>query len=106
MFGHFSHVSVSDAERGNHGDDFTGLTPDCSPPSPDTALRNIERVIRPQPKQRTSLSSSQDVQKPLQNHSGEPSEVSSSLGYASFSTSPPISPANCSIGSAEDYGLT
>uniref|UniRef100_A0A673IWN0 Ankyrin repeat and sterile alpha motif domain-containing protein 1B-like n=1 Tax=Sinocyclocheilus rhinocerous TaxID=307959 RepID=A0A673IWN0_9TELE len=99
-----------DAERGNHGDDFTGLTPDCSPPSPDTALRNIERVIRPQPKQRTSLSSSQDVQKPLQNHSGEPSEVSSSLGYASFSTSPPasppISPANCSIGSVEDYGLT
>ncbi|KAK7130095.1 hypothetical protein R3I93_019662 [Phoxinus phoxinus] len=108
--GHFSHVSVSDAERGNHGDDSTGLTPDCSPPSPDTALRNIERVIRPQPKQRTSLSSSQDVQKPLQNHSCEPSEVSSSLGYASFSTSPPasppISPANCSTGSAEDYGLT
>ncbi|XP_043092985.1 ankyrin repeat and sterile alpha motif domain-containing protein 1B isoform X7 [Puntigrus tetrazona] len=108
--GHFSHVSVSDAERCNHGDDSTGLTPDCSPPSPDTALRNIERVIRPQPKQRTSLSSSQDVQKPLQNHSGDPSEVSSSLGYASFSTSPPasppISPANCSIGSAEDYGLT
>uniref|UniRef100_A0A9J8CTW6 Ankyrin repeat and sterile alpha motif domain containing 1B n=1 Tax=Cyprinus carpio carpio TaxID=630221 RepID=A0A9J8CTW6_CYPCA len=88
------HNSGYDAERGNHGDDFTGLTPDCSPPSPDTALRNIERVIRPQPKQRTSLSSSQDVQKPLQNHSGEPSEVSSSLGYASFSTSPPISPAN------------
>ncbi|XP_052434089.1 ankyrin repeat and sterile alpha motif domain-containing protein 1B isoform X3 [Carassius gibelio] len=108
--GHFSHVSVSDAEQGNHGDGFTGLTPDCSPPSPDTALRNIERVIRPQPKQRTSLSSSQDVQKPLQNHSGEPSEVSSSLGYASFSTSPPasppISPANCSVGSVEDYGLT
>ncbi|XP_026065511.1 ankyrin repeat and sterile alpha motif domain-containing protein 1B-like isoform X7 [Carassius auratus] len=108
--GHFSHVSVSDAEQGNHGDGFTGLTPDCSPPSPDTALRNIERVIRPQPKQRTSLSSSQDVQKPLQNHSGQPSEVSSSLGYASFSTSPPasppISPANCSVGSVEDYGLT
>lgn len=46
--GHFSHVLVSDAEQGNHGDDSTGLTPDCSPPSPDTALRNIERVIRPQ----------------------------------------------------------
>uniref|UniRef100_A0A673ITA6 Ankyrin repeat and sterile alpha motif domain-containing protein 1B-like n=1 Tax=Sinocyclocheilus rhinocerous TaxID=307959 RepID=A0A673ITA6_9TELE len=104
------HNACPRSERGNHGDDFTGLTPDCSPPSPDTALRNIERVIRPQPKQRTSLSSSQDVQKPLQNHSGEPSEVSSSLGYASFSTSPPasppISPANCSIGSVEDYGLT
>uniref|UniRef100_A0A3B3D626 Ankyrin repeat and sterile alpha motif domain containing 1B n=1 Tax=Oryzias melastigma TaxID=30732 RepID=A0A3B3D626_ORYME len=69
----------------------TGPTPDCSPPSPDTALKNIERVIRPQPKQRTSLSSSLDVQRPV-NHSCEPSEVSSSLGYASFSTSPPASP--------------
>ncbi|TSK13557.1 Ankyrin repeat and sterile alpha motif domain-containing protein 1B [Bagarius yarrelli] len=62
------------------------------------------------PKQRTSLSSSQDVQRPVPNHSGEPSEVSSSLGYASFSTSPPasplISPANYSIGSAEDCPLT
>ncbi|GAA6070473.1 ankyrin repeat and sterile alpha motif domain-containing protein 1B isoform X1, partial [Tachysurus ichikawai] len=59
-----------------------------------------------QPKQRTSLSSSQDVQRPVPNHSGEQSEVSSSLGYASFSTSPPasplISPANYSTGSAED----
>lgn len=44
-----------------------------------------------QPKQRTSLSSSLDVQRPV-NHSCEPSEVSSSLGYASFSTSPPASP--------------
>uniref|UniRef100_A0A3B4E3E4 Ankyrin repeat and sterile alpha motif domain-containing protein 1B n=1 Tax=Pygocentrus nattereri TaxID=42514 RepID=A0A3B4E3E4_PYGNA len=97
---HSSHVPVSDVEQRNHCDDYTGLTPDCSPPSPDTALKNIERVIRPQPKQRTSLSSSQDVQRPVQNHSGEPSEVSSSLGYASFSTSPPasppISPANYS----------
>ncbi|KAK3558267.1 hypothetical protein QTP86_013942, partial [Hemibagrus guttatus] len=61
------------------------------------------------PKQRTSLSSSQDVQRPVPNHSGEPSEVSSSLGYASFSTSPPasplISPANYSTGSAEDCPL-
>uniref|UniRef100_A0A674N0N4 Ankyrin repeat and sterile alpha motif domain containing 1B n=1 Tax=Takifugu rubripes TaxID=31033 RepID=A0A674N0N4_TAKRU len=79
-----------DACPGN-GRTSTGPTPDCSPPSPDTALKNIERVIRPQPKQRTSLSSSLDVQRPV-NHSCEPSEVSSSLGYASFSTSPPASP--------------
>uniref|UniRef100_A0A3Q2XNQ3 Ankyrin repeat and sterile alpha motif domain containing 1B n=1 Tax=Hippocampus comes TaxID=109280 RepID=A0A3Q2XNQ3_HIPCM len=77
--------------RGDHGNHSTGPTPDCSPPSPDTALKNIERVIHPQPKQRTSLSSSLDVQRPV-NHSCEPSEVSSSLGYASFSTSPPASP--------------
>ncbi|KAM8908583.1 ankyrin repeat and sterile alpha motif domain-containing protein 1B isoform 3-T3 [Spinachia spinachia] len=86
-----SHLTVSKGEAGNHGDCSTGPTPDCSPPSPDTALKNIERVIRPQPKQRTSLSSSLDVQRPV-NHSCEPSEVSSSLGYASFSTSPPASP--------------
>uniref|UniRef100_A0A3Q4H2J0 Ankyrin repeat and sterile alpha motif domain containing 1B n=1 Tax=Neolamprologus brichardi TaxID=32507 RepID=A0A3Q4H2J0_NEOBR len=88
---HLSHVTVSDGEHGNHGNCSTGPTPDCSPPSPDTALKSIERVIRPQPKQRTSLSSSLDVQRPV-NHSCEPSEVSSSLGYASFSTSPPASP--------------
>uniref|UniRef100_A0A8C9YYY2 Ankyrin repeat and sterile alpha motif domain containing 1B n=1 Tax=Sander lucioperca TaxID=283035 RepID=A0A8C9YYY2_SANLU len=81
----------SEGEHGNHGNCSTGPTPDCSPPSPDTALKNIERVIRPQPKQRTSLSSSLDVQRPV-NRSCEPSEVSSSLGYASFSTSPPASP--------------
>ncbi|XP_035379369.1 ankyrin repeat and sterile alpha motif domain-containing protein 1B isoform X3 [Electrophorus electricus] len=111
--GHSPNVPVSDAEQRNHGDDYTGLTPDCSPPSPDTALKNIERVIRPQPKQRTSLSSSQEAQRTAPNHSGEPSEVSSSLGYASFSTSPPasppasppVSPADCSTGSAEDYTL-
>ncbi|XP_070784740.1 ankyrin repeat and sterile alpha motif domain-containing protein 1B isoform X1 [Enoplosus armatus] len=89
--GHSSHVTVSEGEHSNHGNCSTGPTPDCSPPSPDTALKNIERVIRPQPKQRTSLSSSLDVQKPV-NHSCDPSEVSSSLGYASFSTSPPASP--------------
>uniref|UniRef100_A0A3P8SF05 Ankyrin repeat and sterile alpha motif domain containing 1B n=1 Tax=Amphiprion percula TaxID=161767 RepID=A0A3P8SF05_AMPPE len=83
--------ALSEGEHGNHGNCSTGPTPDCSPPSPDTALKNIERVIRPQPKQRTSLSSSLDVQRPV-NHSCEPSEVSSSLGYASFSTSPPASP--------------
>ncbi|XP_019738511.1 ankyrin repeat and sterile alpha motif domain-containing protein 1B-like [Hippocampus comes] len=88
--GHLSH-GVSQGGRGDHGNHSTGPTPDCSPPSPDTALKNIERVIHPQPKQRTSLSSSLDVQRPV-NHSCEPSEVSSSLGYASFSTSPPASP--------------
>uniref|UniRef100_A0A3B3WDY7 Ankyrin repeat and sterile alpha motif domain containing 1B n=1 Tax=Poecilia mexicana TaxID=48701 RepID=A0A3B3WDY7_9TELE len=88
---HRLNVSVSEEEHGNHDNCSTGPTPDCSPPSPDTALKNIERVIRPQPKQRTSLSSSLDVQRPV-NHSCDPSEVSSSLGYASFSTSPPASP--------------
>lgn len=63
-----------------------------------------------QPKQRTSLSSSLDVQRPV-NHSCEPSEVSSSLGYASFSTSPPASPPlspnqEDSTGSNDDCQLT
>ncbi|CAJ1054780.1 ankyrin repeat and sterile alpha motif domain-containing protein 1B isoform X1 [Xyrichtys novacula] len=108
--GHLSHVVASEGEQGNHGNCSTGPTPDCSPPSPDTALKNIERVIRPQPKQRTSLSSSLDVQRPV-NHSCEPSEVSSSLGYASFSTSPPASPPlspnqEDSAGSNDDCQLT
>uniref|UniRef100_A0A3Q1J4B5 Ankyrin repeat and sterile alpha motif domain-containing protein 1B n=1 Tax=Anabas testudineus TaxID=64144 RepID=A0A3Q1J4B5_ANATE len=107
---HLSHVTVSGGEPSNHGNCSTGPTPDCSPPSPDTALKNIERVIRPQPKQRTSLSSSLDVQRPV-NHSCEPSEVSSSLGYASFSTSPPASPPlspnqEDSAGSNDDCQLT
>uniref|UniRef100_A0AAQ5ZDB8 Ankyrin repeat and sterile alpha motif domain containing 1B n=1 Tax=Amphiprion ocellaris TaxID=80972 RepID=A0AAQ5ZDB8_AMPOC len=102
--------ALSEGEHGNHGNCSTGPTPDCSPPSPDTALKNIERVIRPQPKQRTSLSSSLDVQRPV-NHSCEPSEVSSSLGYASFSTSPPASPPlspnqEDSAGSNDDCQLT
>uniref|UniRef100_A0A3Q2CWE6 Ankyrin repeat and sterile alpha motif domain containing 1B n=2 Tax=Cyprinodon variegatus TaxID=28743 RepID=A0A3Q2CWE6_CYPVA len=108
--GHLSHAAVSGEEHGNHDNCSTGPTPDCSPPSPDTALKNIERVIRPQPKQRTSLSSSLDVQRPV-NHSCEPSEVSSSLGYASFSTSPPASPPlspnqEDSAGSNDDCQLT
>uniref|UniRef100_A0A3Q0QUT2 Ankyrin repeat and sterile alpha motif domain containing 1B n=1 Tax=Amphilophus citrinellus TaxID=61819 RepID=A0A3Q0QUT2_AMPCI len=108
--GHLSHVTVGEGEHGNHGNCSTGPTPDCSPPSPDTALKSIERVIRPQPKQRTSLSSSLDVQRPV-NHSCEPSEVSSSLGYASFSTSPPASPPlspnqEDSEGSNDDCQLT
>ena len=45
------------------------------------------------------------------NHSCEPSEVSSSLGYASFSTSPPASPPlspnqEDSAGSNDDCQLT
>ncbi|KAM3588107.1 uncharacterized protein V6R79_021457 [Siganus canaliculatus] len=108
--GHLSHAAVSEGDHSNHGNCTTGPTPDCSPPSPDTALKNIERVIRPQPKQRTSLSSSLDVQRPV-NHSCEPSEVSSSLGYASFSTSPPASPPlspnqEDSAGSNDDCQLT
>ncbi|KAJ8007180.1 hypothetical protein DPEC_G00114860 [Dallia pectoralis] len=106
-------VTVTGPELCNHGDGSspTGPTPDCSPPSPDTALKSIERVIRPQPKQRTSLSSLLDVQnqRPV-NHSGDPSEVSSSLGYASFSTSPPasppVSPNQDSAGSTDDCPLT
>lgn len=52
-----------------------------------------------QPKQRTSLISSQEVYRP--SHVYDQSEVSSSAGYASVNTTPPISPANYSIGSME-----
>ncbi|XP_048410398.2 ankyrin repeat and sterile alpha motif domain-containing protein 1B isoform X7 [Stegostoma tigrinum] len=91
------------APEGNHHRKSTGPTPDCSPPSPDTALKNIEKVIRPQPKQRTSLISSQEVYRP--SHVYDQSEVSSSVGYASVNTTPPISPANYSIGSIEGSDL-
>ncbi|XP_045064846.1 ankyrin repeat and sterile alpha motif domain-containing protein 1B-like isoform X3 [Coregonus clupeaformis] len=110
--GHSPQVTVTEPELCNHRNSSspTRPTPDCSPPSPDTALKSIERVIRPQPKQRTSLSSSLDVQnqRPV-NHSCDPSEVSSSLGYASFSTSPPasppVSPNQDSPGSNDDCPL-
>ncbi|XP_072418576.1 ankyrin repeat and sterile alpha motif domain-containing protein 1B isoform X3 [Chiloscyllium punctatum] len=91
------------APEGNHHRKSRGPTPDCSPPSPDTALKNIEKVIRPQPKQRTSLISSQEVYRP--SHVYDQSEVSSSAGYASVNTTPPISPANYSIGSIEGSDL-
>lgn len=70
----------------------------------------VKAISLSQPKQRTSLSSSLDVQRPV-NHSCEPSEVSSSLGYASFSTSPPASPPlspnqEDSAGSNDDCQLT
>ncbi|XP_038833980.1 ankyrin repeat and sterile alpha motif domain-containing protein 1B-like [Salvelinus namaycush] len=111
--GHSPQVTVTEPELCNHRNSSspTGPTPDCSPPSPDTALKSIDRVIRPQPKQRTSLSSSLDVQnqRPV-NHSCDPSEVSSSLGYASISTSPPasppVSPNQDSPGSNDDCPLT
>uniref|UniRef100_A0A4W3IXB9 Ankyrin repeat and sterile alpha motif domain containing 1B n=1 Tax=Callorhinchus milii TaxID=7868 RepID=A0A4W3IXB9_CALMI len=91
------------APEGNLLGKSTGPTPDCSPPSPDTALKNIEKVIRPQPKQRTSLISSLEVYRPR--HMYDQSEVSSSAGYASFNTTPPVSPANYSIGSIEGNDL-
>ncbi|XP_060698895.1 ankyrin repeat and sterile alpha motif domain-containing protein 1B isoform X3 [Hemiscyllium ocellatum] len=91
------------APEGSHHRKSRGPTPDCSPPSPDTALKNIEKVIRPQPKQRTSLISSQEVYRP--SHVYDQSEVSSSAGYASVNTTPPISPANYSIGSIEGSDL-
>ncbi|KAL0963000.1 hypothetical protein UPYG_G00348200 [Umbra pygmaea] len=111
--GHSPQVTVTEPGLCIHEDGTSpmGPTPDCSPPSPDTALKSIERVIRPQPKQRTSLSSVLDVQnqRPV-NHSCDPSEVSSSLGYASFSTSPPGSPPTSpnqdSASSNDDCTLT
>ncbi|XP_078091601.1 ankyrin repeat and sterile alpha motif domain-containing protein 1B isoform X5 [Mustelus asterias] len=95
-------VTITAPEANRQGKS-TGPTPDCSPPSPDTALKNIEKVIRPQPKQRTSLISSQEVYRP--SHLYDQSEVSSSAGYASVNTTPPISPANYSIGSIEGSDL-
>lgn len=41
-------VAITAPGTGNHRNSSTGPTPDCSPPSPDTALKNIVKVIRPQ----------------------------------------------------------
>lgn len=41
-------VAITAPGSGNHRNSSTGPTPDCSPPSPDTALKNIVKVIRPQ----------------------------------------------------------
>ncbi|XP_053107576.1 ankyrin repeat and sterile alpha motif domain-containing protein 1B isoform X12 [Hemicordylus capensis] len=92
-------VAIIAPGTGNHRNSSTGPTPDCSPPSPDTALKNIVKVIRPQPKQRTSIVSAFEFHR--LNHSHEYFEINSSIGYASFTSSPPISPANYSIGSVE-----
>lgn len=41
-------VAITAPGSGSHRNSSTGPTPDCSPPSPDTALKNIVKVIRPQ----------------------------------------------------------
>uniref|UniRef100_A0A8D2Q4Q7 Ankyrin repeat and sterile alpha motif domain containing 1B n=1 Tax=Varanus komodoensis TaxID=61221 RepID=A0A8D2Q4Q7_VARKO len=92
-------VAIIEPGTSNHRNSSTGPTPDCSPPSPDTALKNIVKVIRPQPKQRTSIVSAFEFHR--LNHSHDYFEINSSIGYASFTSSPPISPANYSIGSVE-----
>ncbi|XP_049482098.1 ankyrin repeat and sterile alpha motif domain-containing protein 1B-like [Panthera uncia] len=43
-----SEVAITAPGSSNHRNSSTGPTPDCSPPSPDTALKNIVKVIRPQ----------------------------------------------------------
>uniref|UniRef100_A0A8C8SWN5 Ankyrin repeat and sterile alpha motif domain containing 1B n=1 Tax=Pelusios castaneus TaxID=367368 RepID=A0A8C8SWN5_9SAUR len=96
-------VAITAPGTGNHRNSSTGPTPDCSPPSPDTALKNIVKVIRPQPKQRTSKVSSLEFHR--LNHSHDYFEINSSIGYASFTSSPSISPANFSIGSIEEKNL-
>lgn len=43
-----SEVAITAPGTSHHRNSSTGPTPDCSPPSPDTALKNIVKVIRPQ----------------------------------------------------------
>ncbi|XP_023785301.1 ankyrin repeat and sterile alpha motif domain-containing protein 1B-like [Cyanistes caeruleus] len=95
-------VAITAPGSGNHRNSSTGPTPDCSPPSPDTALKNIVKVIRPQPKQRTSIVSSLEFHR--MNHSHNYFEINPSIGCASFISTPAISPANYSFGSLE-YSL-
>ncbi|KAM6213286.1 ankyrin repeat and sterile alpha motif domain-containing protein 1B isoform 3-T3 [Sarcoramphus papa] len=92
-------VAVTAPGSGNHRNSSTGPTPDCSPPSPDTALKNIVKVIRPQPKQRTSIVSSLEFHR--MNHSHNYFEINSTIGCTSFISTPAISPANYSFGSLE-----
>uniref|UniRef100_A0A663MIH1 Ankyrin repeat and sterile alpha motif domain containing 1B n=1 Tax=Athene cunicularia TaxID=194338 RepID=A0A663MIH1_ATHCN len=92
-------VAVTTPGSGNHRNSSTGPTPDCSPPSPDTALKNIVKVIRPQPKQRTSIVSSLEFHRI--NHSHNCFEINSSIGCTSFISTPAVSPANYSFGSLE-----
>uniref|UniRef100_A0A8C4U047 Ankyrin repeat and sterile alpha motif domain-containing protein 1B n=1 Tax=Falco tinnunculus TaxID=100819 RepID=A0A8C4U047_FALTI len=92
-------VAITAPGSGNHRNSSTGPTPDCSPPSPDTALKNIVKVIRPQPKQRTSIVSSLEFHR--MNHSHNYFEITSSVGCTSFISTPAISPANYSLGSLE-----
>ncbi|XP_064511433.1 ankyrin repeat and sterile alpha motif domain-containing protein 1B isoform X2 [Pseudopipra pipra] len=95
-------VAITAPGSGNHRNSSTGPTPDCSPPSPDTALKNIVKVIRPQPKQRTSIVSSLEFHR--MNHSHDYFEINSSIGCASFISTPAVSPANYSFGPLE-YSL-
>nr|XP_045008295.1 ankyrin repeat and sterile alpha motif domain-containing protein 1B isoform X16 [Jaculus jaculus] len=90
-----SEVAITAPGTSNHRNSSTGPTPDCSPPSPDTALKNIVKVIRPQPKQRTSIVSSLDFQR--MNHNQEYFEISTSTGCTSFTSSPPVSPPTSSV---------
>ncbi|XP_057281306.1 ankyrin repeat and sterile alpha motif domain-containing protein 1B isoform X3 [Pezoporus wallicus] len=92
-------VAITAPGSGNHRNSSTGPTPDCSPPSPDTALENIVKVIRPQPKQRTSIVSSLEFHR--MNHSHNYFEINTSIGCTSFISTPAISPANYSFGSLE-----
>uniref|UniRef100_A0A671FU43 Ankyrin repeat and sterile alpha motif domain containing 1B n=1 Tax=Rhinolophus ferrumequinum TaxID=59479 RepID=A0A671FU43_RHIFE len=94
-----SEVAITAPGTSNHRNSSTGPTPDCSPPSPDTALKNIVKVIRPQPKQRTSIVSSLDFHR--MNHNQEYFEINTSTGCTSFTSSPPVSPHTSSVGITE-----
>ncbi|XP_028387706.1 ankyrin repeat and sterile alpha motif domain-containing protein 1B isoform X5 [Phyllostomus discolor] len=94
-----SEVAITAPGTSNHRNSSTGPTPDCSPPSPDTALKNIVKVIRPQPKQRTSIVSSLDCHRT--NHNQEYFEINTSTGCTSFASSPPVSPPTSSVGTTE-----
>nr|XP_054095211.1 ankyrin repeat and sterile alpha motif domain-containing protein 1B isoform X10 [Callithrix jacchus] len=94
-----SEIAVTTPGTSNHRNSSTGPTPDCSPPSPDTALKNIVKVIRPQPKQRTSIVSSLDFHR--MNHNQEYFEINTSTGCKSFTASPPASPPTSSVGTTE-----
>ncbi|KAM5255073.1 ankyrin repeat and sterile alpha motif domain-containing protein 1B isoform 9-T9 [Hipposideros larvatus] len=94
-----SEVAITAPGTSNHRNSSTGPTPDCSPPSPDTALKNIVKVIRPQPKQRTSIVSSLDFHR--MNHNQEYFEINTSTGCSSFPSSPPASPHTSSAGITE-----
>ncbi|XP_012927734.2 ankyrin repeat and sterile alpha motif domain-containing protein 1B isoform X2 [Heterocephalus glaber] len=94
-----SEVATTAPGTSNHRNSSTGPTPDCSPPSPDTALKNIVKVIRPQPKQRTSIVSSLDFHR--MNHNQEYFEISTSAVCASSTSSPAVSPPTSSMGAME-----
>ncbi|KAM9672796.1 ankyrin repeat and sterile alpha motif domain-containing protein 1B isoform 8-T8 [Trichechus inunguis] len=94
-----SEVAITAPGTSNHRNSSTGPTPDCSPPSPDTALKNIVKVIRPQPKQRTSIVSSLDFHR--MNHNQEYFEINTSAGCTSLTSSPPVSPPTSSMGAVE-----